>query len=118
MRSLFAASSQPTLPDASSTRNGSASGLLSRTSPAPIVKRPVKLWIVLSEARRAPNLKAIGPSADKGGGFLSKVSRSARLTSCASTASVGVSPALACASIVHGPEGPTAEIRALASSPE
>ena len=64
------------------------------------------------------NLKAIGPSANRGGGFLSNVSRSARLTSWASSARLGSSPTAARASILQRPAGPVAVILALASASE
>ncbi len=68
-------------------------------------------------ARRESSLNAIGPSTNSGGGFLSNVSRSARLTSRASSASDGWSPVAARASIVQRPAGPVADMRASPSSP-
>jgi len=106
------------LSDASSRRNGSASGLLRRTLPAPSVNCPDRLWTVPSGLRRASRRNEIGPSADSGGGFLSNTAKSARLTSRAESASVGALPTEARASIDQGPVGLFAESLAVASLPE
>ena len=66
----------------------------------------------------ASSLIATGPSAVKGGGFLSNAWRSARLRSCARMDRVRPSPSAACAAIVHGPAGPVAERAACALEPE
>ena len=105
-------------PLASSMKNGTASGLLIRTRPAPSVKRPVNSRKANSGVTAASSLKAIGPSAVRGGGLLSNVWRSARLRSCPWIERVGASPSEACAAIVHGPAGPVAEIVAFALEPE
>ena len=105
-------------PLASSIKNGAASGLLIRTRPAPTVNRPVKSRSAESDVSWASSLNAIGPSAVRGGGFLSNAWRSARLRSRPWTERVGASPSEACAEIFHGPAGPVAEIVAYAREPE
>ena len=99
-------------------KKGTASGLLKRTRPAPMLNRPVKVRSVDCGVTSASILIAIGPSAVSGGGRLSNAWRSARLKSRASTESAGASPSEACAETLQGPAGPVAEIVACAVEPE